>query len=99
MPPVRWDLRAASILAAALLRVARMVPAGQPRVHLPASALYRGEDLERRVRRLIDSPTPSPVAGLSRRRRLMIGVFLLTLGALLLHGMHEVVEAAVTYLP
>jgi Zn-dependent protease with chaperone function len=92
-PAGRFDL------AAALLRVARMVPAGQPTVHLPASALYRGEDLERRVRRLIDSPAPPPVAGLSRRQRLMIGIFLLTLGALMLHGMHEVVEAAVTYLP
>jgi beta-lactamase regulating signal transducer with metallopeptidase domain len=88
-----------SDLAAALLRVARLVPMSQATLHLPASALYRGENLERRVRRLIGSPAPPPVASLSRRRRLMIGVLLLTIGALALHGMHEVVEAAVTYLP
>jgi hypothetical protein len=86
-------------LAAALLNVARLVPAGQPVVYLPASALYRGEDLERRIRRLVGGDTPPPLPSASRLQRVAMGVSLVAVAGLALHGMHEVIEAAVTYLP
>jgi beta-lactamase regulating signal transducer with metallopeptidase domain len=92
-PTGRYDL------AAALLNVARLVPAGQPVMHLPASALYRGEDLERRVRRLLDGPAPSPLPRASRFERLAVGATLVVASGLALHAMHELIEAAVTYLP
>jgi Zn-dependent protease with chaperone function len=85
-------------LAAALLTVARL-SAGQPAVCLPASALYRGEDLERRVRRLVGGPAPPPLPKASVLHRLAGSTSLLIAGGLALHAMHEVVEAAVTYLP
>lgn len=86
-------------LASALLNVARLAPAGQPAVYLPASALYRGEDLERRVRRLIAGPAPAPLPKASLLHRIAVSTSLLTAGGMALHVMHEVVEAAVTYLP
>jgi hypothetical protein len=86
-------------LAAALLNVARLVPAGASATLLPASALYRGEDLGRRVRRLVGSTAPSPRARASRLHRMAIAFALLVAAGLALHGMHAVVEAAVTYLP
>ncbi|HUF24547.1 MAG TPA: M56 family metallopeptidase [Vicinamibacterales bacterium] len=46
-------------LASALVRVARLASGTGPGV-LPASALYRGEGLEERVRRLIDSDPDEP---------------------------------------
>jgi uncharacterized membrane protein YidH (DUF202 family) len=85
-------------LAAALLNVARL-SAGQPAIHLPASALYRGEDLERRVRRLICGPPPAPLPTASLLHRVAAATGLLLAGGLALHAMHEVVEAAVTLLP
>jgi Zn-dependent protease with chaperone function len=86
-------------LAAALLNVARLVPPGQPVVYLPASALYRGENLERRVRRLVGGPAPSPLPRASLVQRLAVGAVLVVGSGLALHAMHEVIEAAVTYLP
>lgn len=44
-------------LASALVRVARLATAARP-VALPASALYRGEGIEQRVRRLMGAPDP-----------------------------------------
>ena len=85
-------------LAAALLNVARL-SAGQPAVCLPASALYRGEDLERRVRRLVAGPAPPPLPSAPLLHRLAGSASLLIAGGLALRAMHEVVEAAVTYLP
>ena len=86
-------------LAAALLNVARLVPAGSPVSLLPVSALYRGEDINRRVRRLIGSPAPRRRPGSSRLHRFAIAFAIVVAAGLALHGMHEVVEAAVTYLP
>ena len=45
-------------LASALVRVARLAAGGSP-VQLPASALYRGESIEERVKRLLDPSTSS----------------------------------------
>jgi beta-lactamase regulating signal transducer with metallopeptidase domain len=86
-------------LAAALLNVARLAPAGEPAVCLPASALYRGEDLEQRVRRLVGSAAPPPLPKASLLHRIAVSTSLLTAGGMALHAMHKVVEAAVTYLP
>jgi hypothetical protein len=87
-------------LAAALLNVARLVPPGGTLALLPASALYRGEDIGHRVRRLVSVPTPPmPDEPSSRLRRLALAAALLVIAGLALHGMHEIVEAAVTYLP
>jgi uncharacterized membrane protein YidH (DUF202 family) len=85
-------------LAAALLNVARL-SAGRPAVCLPASALYRGEDLERRVRRLVGGPAPPPLPSARLLHRLAGSASLLIAGGLALRAMHEVIEAAVTYLP
>lgn len=41
-------------LAEALVKVARLAPAAGRRTPMPASALYRGESLDRRVRRLLN---------------------------------------------
>jgi Zn-dependent protease with chaperone function len=86
-------------LASALLRVARLAPAGSPIVSLPASALYRGEDIGDRVRRLLEPPSPPVASRLSGWRRTAMSTGLICGGAMALHAMHEIVEAAVSFLP
>jgi hypothetical protein len=86
-------------LASALLRVARLAPAGSPVVSLPASALYRGEDIGDRVRRLLAPPSPPIETRLSGWRRTAMSATVLAGGAMALHAMHEIVEAAVSFLP
>lgn len=84
-------------LAAALVRVAKMVPNGETLSELPASALYRGEPLERRVRRLLDPIPPRPRAP-RHRQWLALATFI---GAciVLLNPIHELLELLVTKLP
>jgi Zn-dependent protease with chaperone function len=48
---------AALVLAAALVRVARLAPPACPAL-LPGLALHRGDDLARRIRRLVGAPAP-----------------------------------------
>lgn len=84
-------------LAAALVRVARMVPAGETLNELPASALYRGEPLERRVRRLLDPIPPRPRA--PRRYQWLALAAFIGLSIVLLSPIHELLEVAVTLLP
>jgi len=86
-------------LAEALIRVARLTPGGRmsPEV-VPTSALYRGESIERRVRRLVTpaGPVQAPPAYWQRaaaRAAFVIGC------VLALKGIWEVLEAAVTFLP
>lgn len=86
-------------LAAALLNVARLVPANQPVAFLPASALYRGEDLARRVRRLVGGAAPPPLHSPSIASWMSGVSVLVAIGALALPVVHQLVEAAVTYLP
>jgi Zn-dependent protease with chaperone function len=86
-------------LASALLRVARLAPADSPIVSLPASALYRGEDIGDRVRRLLAPPSPPVDTRLSGWRRTAMSGGLIVGGAMALHAMHEIVEAAVSFLP
>jgi hypothetical protein len=84
-------------LAAALVRVARMVPAGTMLADLPASALYRGEALDHRVRRLLDPIPPRPRA--PRHYQWAALAAFITLSILLLNPIHELLETAVTLLP
>ena len=84
------------LLAQALIRVARLTPV-PPSIHdLPASALYRGEDLTRRIHRLL--APPAALAAPTRRLR-----YLVTLAAiasiLAIRPIHDLVEVAVTWLP
>jgi Zn-dependent protease with chaperone function len=84
-------------LASALIRVAKLVPAGRSLTAIPASALYRGEPLEQRVRRLLDPIPPRPRAP---RRYQWAGLAAFILGAaILLNPIHELLEVAVTFLP
>jgi beta-lactamase regulating signal transducer with metallopeptidase domain len=86
-------------LAEALIRVGRLAPAGSAPADLPVSALFRGENLERRVRRLLD---PSVDFARPRRRSswlLGTAASLLTISVFVLEPIHELVEAAVAFLP
>ena len=85
------------LLAQALIKVARIAPASTLG-DLPASALYRGENIERRVRRLL-APRPAPPARLPLAWRLVTLASLFTGSVLTLHALHELVEAAVANLP
>jgi hypothetical protein len=57
----RAEARRAVDLAGALVKVSRLMPPGVPAA-LPASALYHGEGVERRVRRLLGGGTVRPSA-------------------------------------
>ena len=85
-------------LAAALVKVARLAPTGTLATTLPASALYRGENLERRVRRLLapvhETPATRRVGALAAAAVAIVGLGLLTLDRL-----HLAMEAAVQLLP
>ena len=87
------------LLAEALIRVARLRPAGltSPAI-LPASALYRGESIERRVRRLV-APPAAPPAQDGPWQRLAARAALVITCVLALKAVYEVLEAAVTFLP
>jgi beta-lactamase regulating signal transducer with metallopeptidase domain len=85
------------LLAEALIRVARMAPS-EPPVAVPASALYRGENIERRVRRLLSPLAPVTIRWSRTERRLGRAAFILGC-VLALQGVYEIVEAAVTFLP
>lgn len=85
-------------LAQALVRIARMAPEGDALQYLPTSALYRGENIEGRVRRLLAAPMPPP----PRRRRVTelgtaLGVMLISLVVLGL--VQQIIELAMAALP
>src|SRR5262249_32134209 len=85
-------------LAEALIRVARLAPPGSKAVMVPMSALYRGENLDQRVRRLLGPPAAAPVPLSAAWRATMTTAFIAS-AALALHAIHELLEAAVTFLP
>ncbi len=83
-------------LAETLIRVARLAQ-GAPPADLPASALYRGENLQHRVARLLGAPAPGGAP--SAWRRLLPAAVVLAGCTVALHTVHDLVEAAVTFLP
>lgn len=86
-------------LAAALVRVAGMAPATPPE-WMPALAFFRGDDLERRVRRLLD---PEPPAGRSLRALepalLASAAAAVVLSAWQGPALHGAIEWAVRFIP
>ncbi len=87
-------------LARALIRVARLVPAGaSSAASLPASALYRGENVDRRVRRLLAPPPVSEATRAAAWRRPVLGFLTVAACMLALGGVQAIVEAAVNFLP
>ena len=84
-------------LAGALVRVARMVTDGETLSELPASALYRGEPLENRVRRLLN-PIPARPRAPRHYQWAALAAFI-GLSLVLLSPIHRLLEVAVTHLP
>jgi Zn-dependent protease with chaperone function len=85
------------LLAQALVKVARLAVARLDPHDVPASALYRGEDIERRVRRLL-GPETNP----ARPRHTLAALLALAFGAAVvasLETVHLILEAAVHGLP
>lgn len=88
-------------LATALLRVSRLAPATDERSdwhhQLPASALYRGESVEQRVRRLVDAPPPIP--RVRRHWTSAIAALMLVAAFALQRELHIVMEQVIAFLP
>jgi len=87
-----------TLLAQALIRVARLAQS-MPRVHdLPTSALYRGENIEARVRGLLAPPKPIP----PRPRfvvRFAVAAASTVIAGLALGAIQGLIEVAVNLLP
>ena len=86
-------------LAQALIRVGRLAPAGLTPTDLPASALFRGENLERRIRRLLDPPANFATHRESPSWLIVTAASLLVVSLFALQPIHELVEAVVAFLP
>jgi Zn-dependent protease with chaperone function len=86
-------------LASALLKVARLAPAASVATPMPASALYRGENIERRVRRLLEArhheSSSFSRAGSARMALAVVAVTSITM----LGSVHELVERLIHFLP
>lgn len=85
------------LLAQALVKVARLAVSHVEPGALPATALYRGDDIERRVRRLL-----APEGAAVRPHRARPVVLALAFAALVvasLESVHTILEAAVHGLP
>lgn len=84
-------------LASALIKVAKLAPGPAPAV-IPTSALYCGERLEGRIRRLLEplGIQQEPAATWRSRLTLILGIC----GSILvLEGVHTVIETAIHTLP
>jgi hypothetical protein len=84
-------------LAQALIRVARLSPRPTCSGEMPSSALYRGEDIETRVRRLV-----RPAEGLDLpkfRGRFAMLLYVAILSAMMLGVVQQLIEIAATRLP
>ncbi len=93
----RLGERGRTALAQALIRVARLAAPGATPGLLPASALYSGGSLERRVKRLLTTETPAPRRANRWIRALAASGTVAAVAALDLW--HHVIEFAVTELP
>ena len=89
--------RGRALLAQALVKVARLAVSQLDQRDVPVSALFRGEDIERRVRRLL-APRVEPGP---RRRALgiLIALAFAALTAASLETVHIILETAVHALP
>ena len=86
-------------LASALVKVARLAPAEVCPPPMSASALYRGEDLERRVRRLLEPDGPKTAAsGPAWISRAAIASAI-AVSVLVLEDIHGFVETLIHTLP
>ena len=85
-------------LASALIKVAKLAPAAPAPAVIPTSALYCGERLDRRIRRLLE-----PVIGEDRPAATWRNRLTVALGAgaaaLALEGIHAAIEVAIHTLP
>jgi Zn-dependent protease with chaperone function len=93
----RLGERGRPLLAQALVKVARLAVSRVEPGDLPATALYRGDDIGRRVRRLL-----APEGAAARPHRALRVVLALALSALAvasLETVHQILEAAVHGLP
>ncbi len=92
-------------LATALLRVSRLAPPREAasgwQAQLPASALYRGENIEGRVRRLVDPPTGPDHGGRPSTTALAAGLVGLVglVGLIVQRELHDAMEYIVAFLP
>lgn len=96
---VRQDEQSRLNLASALLKVARLATGAPGRVTLPASAFYCGEDIDRRIRRLLDAEAVAPM---SRRPAAVLAATVVTglvVAAQVLEPLHLVFERAIHALP
>jgi Zn-dependent protease with chaperone function len=84
-------------LASALIKVAKLAPAPAP-TFIPTSALYCGERLEGRIRRLLEPFGGHNEPGSTWRSRLTL-VFGVGASVLVLEGIHTVIETAIHTLP
>lgn len=92
-------------LASALLRVARLAPPATEHAsvvfhgaQLPASALYRGDSVEGRVRRLIEA-APAVAGRASRGLGLGLTMVMVTLAVAFQRDIHDVLELVIAVLP
>ena len=98
---VRSGAGARMALAGALVRVGRMATEPPPR-WMPALALFDGDDLEGRVRRLLDPEAALPGAGVPRHATVVLSGVLLAAIAWAVTGprpLHLALEWAVRNLP
>lgn len=87
-------------LASALLRVSRLAPAGVPHEwpsQVTAGAFFRGENVERRVRRLVE--TPGTAGRAPRQWSLAFLVGGLGVALVAQRQIHELMEQVVAFLP
>jgi hypothetical protein len=87
-------------LASALVKVARLASGGPARALMPASALYCGESLDSRVRRLLAPARTAATAPRRRSGRTLAGLAgLAAIVFLALEDVHAIVEVAIHALP
>ena len=96
----RQDEHSRLNLASALVKVARLAARAPGRVAVPASAFYCGEDIDRRIRRLLDADVVAPMS--QRPVAVVMGMMFAAgtaVAAQALEPLHLFVERAIHALP
>ena len=83
----------------ALVRVVRLTERSAQPSLAATTALYHGDDLARRVRRLLAPPAPAPARSHPLAFDLAAIVFLIVAGAVILPALQIMVEVAARHLP